>query len=162
MHSATQDLRYALRQLRRAPIFTCAAVLTLAVGIGANTAIFSLLHQTLLRSLPVQNPQQLVELRFSGIAPGRTHSEGGDTPDARAYFSYLMYRGLRDRCAAFNGLIAFASASVGFTWKNQSELIPAEIVSGNYFTVLGVRPAVGRVLMPRRRYGKRRESGRRF
>ena len=148
MHSLTQDLRYALRQLRRSPIFTLAAALTLTVGIGANTAIFSLLYQTLLRTLPVHNPQQLVELRFSGAAPGHTHSEGGDTPAARAYFSYPMYRDLRDRCPAFNGLIAVASASVGFTWNNRSEPVPAEIVSGNYFSVLGVQSALGRVLLP--------------
>ena len=143
-----QDLRYALRQLRRAPAFALAVMLTLAVGVGANTAIFSLLYQALLRSLPVQNPEQLVQLRFSGIAPGHTHSEGGDTPDARAYFSYPIYRDLRDECAAFNGLIAFASAQAGLTWNNRSELVPAEIVSGNYFSVLGVQPALGRLLAP--------------
>ncbi len=148
MESLTHDFRYALRQLRRAPIFTLAAVLTLAIGIGANTAIFSLLYQSLLRSLPVRNPQQLVELRFAGDAPGHTHSEGGDTPEARAYFSYPIYRDLRDRCSAFDGLVAFASAQIGFTWKNRSELLPAEMVSGNYFSVLGVSSALGRVLLP--------------
>lgn len=148
MPSLEQDFRYALRQLRHSPIFTLTAALTLAVGIGANTAIFSLLYQALLRSLPVQNPQQLVELRFSGDAPGHTHSDGGDTPEARAYFSYPMYRDLRDRCAAFDGLIAFASAQIGFSWNNRSELLPAEIVSGNYFSVLGVKSAFGRVLLP--------------
>src|SRR5690242_21359622 len=89
MHSLSQDFRYALRQCRRSPIFTLTAALTLAVGIGANTAIFSLLYQSLLRSLSVRNPEQLVELRFAGDAPGHTHSEGGDTPQARAYFSYI-------------------------------------------------------------------------
>lgn len=148
MHSLAQDFRYAVRQLRRSPVFTLTATLTLAVGIGANTAIFSLLYQSLLRSLPVQNPQQLVELRFSGDAPGHTHSEGGDTPKARAYFSYPIYRDLRDRCSTFTGLIAFASAQVGFTWKNQSDLVPAEMVSGNYFSVLGVQSVLGRVLLP--------------
>ncbi len=148
MHSLTQDFRYAIRQLRRSPVFTLAAALTLAIGIGANTAIFSLLYQSLLRSLPVQNPQQLVELRFAGDAPGHTHSEGGDTPGARAYFSYPMYRDLRDRCSAFDGLIAFASAEIGFTWNNRSELLPAEMVSGNYFPALGVGSALGRVLLP--------------
>ncbi len=146
MHALTQDLRYALRQLRRSPVFTFAAALTLAVGIGANTAIFSLLYQALLRSLPVKNPQQLVELRFVGAAPGHTNSQGGDTPQARAYFSYPIYRDLRDKSSAFNGLIAFASAQVGFTWNNRSQLVPAELVSGNYFSVLGVNSAMGRVL----------------
>lgn len=148
MHSLAQDFRYAFRQLRRSPVFTLAATLTLAVGIGANTAIFSLLYQSLLRSLPVQNPEQLVELRFAGDAPGHTHSEGGDTPEARAYFSYPLYRDLRNQCSAFSGLIAFASAQIGFTWNNRSELLGAEMVSGNYFSVLGVQPALGRVLLP--------------
>src|SRR5271155_5444636 len=105
MYSLLQDLRYALRQMRRAPIFAAAVALTLAVGVGANTAIFSLLYQSLLRSLPVQNPEQLVQVRFSGSAPGHTDSEGGDTPEAKAYFSYPIYRDLRDQCRAFNGLI---------------------------------------------------------
>jgi len=148
MHPLMQDLRYSLRQLRRAPGFALAVMLTLAVGVGANTAIFSLLYQALLRSLPVQNPEQLVQLRFSGSAPGHTHSEGGDTPEAKAYFSYPIYRDLRDQCAAFNGLIAFASAQIGLGWNNHSEPVPAEIVSGNYFSVLGVRAAVGRLLAP--------------
>lgn len=148
MHSLSQDFRYALRQLRRSPIFAVAAALTLAIGIGANTAIFSLLYQTLLRSLPVQHPEQLVELRYSGSNPGHTHSEGGDTPQAHAYFSYPMYRDLRDQCSAFNGLIAAATAQLGFTYSNRSELLPAEIVSGNYFSVLGVRSALGRLLLP--------------
>ncbi len=148
MQALSQDFRYAFRQLRRAPAFTLAAILTLAVGIGANTAIFSLFYQTLLRALPVQNPQELVELRFRGAAPGHTHSDGGDSPDARAYFSYPMYRDLRDRASAFRGLIAFSSAGIGFTWNNRSELLSSELVSGNYFSVLGVKPALGRVLLP--------------
>jgi predicted permease len=148
MQALSQDFRYAFRQLRRAPAFTLAAILTLAVGIGANTAIFSLFYQTLLRALPVQNPEELVELRFRGTAPGHTHSDGGDSPEARAYFSYPMYRDLRDRASAFHGLIAFASAGVGFTWNNRSELLSSELVSGNYFSVLGVKPALGRVLLP--------------
>jgi putative ABC transport system permease protein len=148
MQVLSQDFRYALRQFRQAPIFTFAAILTLAIGIGANTAIFSLLYQALLRSLPVQNPRELVELRFSGAAPGHTHSDGGDTPTARAYFSYPIYRDLRERASVFNGLIAFSTASVGFTWNKRSELLSCELVSGNYFSVLGVKPALGRVLLP--------------
>jgi putative ABC transport system permease protein len=148
MQALSQDFRYALRQFRKTPVFTFAAILTLTVGIGANTAIFSLFYQALLRSLPVQNPQKLVELRFSGAAPGHTHSDGGDTPNARAYFSYPIYRDLRDRAPVFNGLIAFSTATVGFTWNNRFELLSSELVSGNYFSVLGVKPALGRVLLP--------------
>jgi predicted permease len=148
MQALLHDVRYALRQCRRSPAFTLAAVLTLAVGIGANTAIFSLFYQTLLRALPVQNPNELVELRFAGSAPGHTHSDGGDSPGARAYFSYPIYRDLRDQAKPFQGLIAFATAGVGFTWNNRSELLSSELVSGNYFSVLGVKPALGRVLLP--------------
>jgi predicted permease len=148
MQALSQDFRYAFRQLRRAPAFTVVAILTLAVGIGANTAIFSLFYQTLLRTLPVRNPQELVELRFAGAAPGHTHSDGGDSPGERAYFSYPMYRDLRQQASAFDGLIAFASSKIGFTWNNRSELLSSELVSGNYFSVLGVKPALGRVLLP--------------
>jgi putative ABC transport system permease protein len=146
MQSLTQDFRYAVRQLRSAPVFTLAAVLTLAIGIGANTAIFSLLYQTLLRSLPVKDPSRLVQLRFAGDNPGHTHSEGGDTKEAQAYFSYPMYRDLRDRASSFSGLIALSTATVGFSWNNRSELLPAELISGNYFSVLGVHSTIGRLL----------------
>ena len=124
MQALSQDFRYAFRQFRQAPAFALAAVLTLAVGIGANTAIFSLLYQALLRSLPVQNPHELVELRFAGSSPGHTHSEGGDSPDARAYFSYPMYRNLRDRVSAFGGLIALAPAGVGLPGTTAPSFFP--------------------------------------
>ena len=140
MESLPQDVRYALRQLRRSPVFTLAAAATLAVGIGANTAIFSLLYQTLLRMLPVREPQQLVELRFAGAAPGHTHSEGGDTPDARAYFSYPIYRDLRDRCTVFSGLVAYHQAD---TAANQMPADPSQVMpdtppsSGGFFDQQG-------------------------
>src|SRR5580704_16939878 len=88
MSSILQDLRYALRQLRKTPIFTLVAVVTLALGIGANTAVFTLLDQALLRSLPVSHPEQLVRLHWTGDAPGHFNSYGGDDHD---YFSYPMY-----------------------------------------------------------------------
>ena len=137
------DLRYSLRQLRRAPVFTLTAVLTLALGIGANTAIFSLLDQALLRSLPVQDSRQLVILEGTGKAwEGHSSSYGGD---AEAYFSYPMYRELRERNQAFQDLLATTRAQVGFTRRGASQVTPTELVSGNYFTLLGVRPALGRV-----------------
>ena len=98
-----QDLRFSLRQLRKAPVFTLVAVVTLALGIGANTAIFTLLDQAVLRSLPVSHPEQLVRLRYTGDAPGHYNSFGGDDND---YFSYPMYRDLRDKSPDFAGLIA--------------------------------------------------------
>ena len=138
-----QDLRYALRQLRKSPGFTAVAVITLALGIGANTAIYTLLDQALLRSLPVPEPKRLVVLRFSGEDTGSTHARG----DSSLVFSYPMYRDLRDRNSVFSGLIATSWAQVGLQKNNQPDLADAELVSGNYFDVLGVQPAVGRLLV---------------
>ena len=126
-------------------MFTAVAVLTLALGIGANTAIFTLLDQALIRSLPVSHPEQLVRLRFSGLHAGNVNFYGGDDHD---YFSYPTYRELRDKNAAFSGLIANSESQVGVNWNNQAELANCELVTGNYFDVLGVQPAVGRLLVP--------------
>ncbi len=141
--SAFSDLRYAIRQLRRSPGFAAAAVLTLALGIGANTAVFSLLDQALLRSLPVRDPASLVILEGTGKAwEGHFSSHGGDH---EAYFSVPMYRNLRDQNRAFSGLIASTPADIGVAHAGHSEAARAELVSGNYFSVLGVQPALGRV-----------------
>src|SRR5271154_4728457 len=140
-----QDIRYALRQLRRTPAFTVTAVLTLALGIGANTAIFTVFNQVLLRMLPVQKPQELVQLSYVGSNMGRMNVFGGDSTD---YFSYPMYKDLRDKNTVFSGMIADTEAQVGAVWKNQPELVNAELVSGNYFDVLGVGAAAGRTLLP--------------
>ncbi|HEX4036740.1 MAG TPA: ABC transporter permease [Acidobacteriaceae bacterium] len=145
VESVTRDVKYGLRGLWRNPGFTTVAVLTLALAIGANTTIFSLMDQALLRALPVRDPGQLVVLSFAGSHPGHTHDDGGNTPGHNHEFSWLMYRDLRDRNRVFNGLIAASDATVGATWNNQSQAANAEMVSGNYFTTLGVGPAVGRV-----------------
>jgi predicted permease len=143
METLLQNVRYALRQLRKYPGFTAVAVLTLALGIGANTAIFTLLDQVLLRSLPVKDPDRLVTLQFSG----EDHGHVSARTDEHFYFSYPMYRDLRDRNSVFEGLIATDSAQVGVQWHNEPELVYAELVSGNYFDVLGVRPAAGRLFV---------------
>jgi len=139
-----EDLRYALRQFRNKPGFTLTAVLTLALGIGANTAIFTLLDQALLRSLPVKDPASLVLLNFTGSFRGHMHDYGGDQGN---YFSYPMYRDLRDKNAVFAGLIATTRAQAGVLWHNAPELADAELVSGNYFEVLGVHSAAGRLFV---------------
>ena len=140
-----QDFRFALRQLRKAPVFTLVAVLTLALGIGANTAIFTLLDQAVLRSLPVSHPEQLVRLRYTGDAPGHYNSYGGDDND---YFSYPMYRDLRDKSPDFAGLIANDQQNVAVEWNNKPAMASCELVSGNYFPVLGLQSAMGRLLLP--------------
>ena len=146
MNSIAADLRFALRQLRRSPGFAATAILTLALGIGANTAMFSLLDQALLRSLPVRNPGELVILEGTGTMwEGHSSSTGGDK---EAYFSYPMYRDLREGNHVFAGLLATAPAHIELTRNGAAEAGRAELVSGNYFTVLGVRPALGRLLTP--------------
>ncbi|HZD51256.1 MAG TPA: ABC transporter permease [Silvibacterium sp.] len=142
-----RDVRYGLRGLGRNPGFTIVAVLTLALAIGANATIFSLLDQALMRALPVRDPAQLVVLSFAGSHPGHFHSEGGNSPGHLHEFSYPMYRDLRDRNTVLSGLIAEEQATVGVTWNNQAEIVRAEMVSGNYFQTLGVRPAAGRLFV---------------
>jgi putative ABC transport system permease protein len=144
MRTIVEDVRYGLRLLRKAPGFTAVAIVTLALGIGANTAIFTLLDQALLRSLPVKEPEQLVLLRYSGIYPGSSRTRNDD----KLYFSYPMYRDLRNHNSVFSGLIATVWTQVGVQWHGQPELADAELVSGNYFDVLGVQPALGRLFVP--------------
>jgi putative ABC transport system permease protein len=144
MNGLLHDLRYAVRQLRKSPAFAAVATLTLALGIGANTAIFSLLDQVLLRSLPVKEPDRLALLRYSGEDSGHSSARGDD----HLYFSYPMYRDLRDHNSVFSGVVATAYAQVGLQWRSQTELADAELVSGNYFDVLGVQPALGRLFVP--------------
>lgn len=137
-------VQYTLRQWKKAPGFALTAILTLALGLGANTAIFSLLDQALLRSLPVRDPKKLVVLEGTGKAwEGRTSTRGGWDED---YFSYPMYRDLRDKNQVFEGLLATLQVQAGVEWNHRSELSNAALVSGNYFDVLGVGPALGRVL----------------
>ena len=145
METLLQNVRYAFRQLRKYPGFTAVATLTLAVGIGANAAIFSLVDQVLLKQLPVFEPDRLVQLKFVGSDTGHTDSYGGDD---KLYFSYPMYRDLRDQNTVFSGMLAMFPKQVGLQWKNSSSLVKSELVSGNYFSVLGVRPAFGRLFLP--------------
>ncbi len=142
MQTIWQDLRYGARILLKNPGFTLIVVLTLALGIGANTAIFSLTDQILLRRLPVERPEELVVLRSPGPKTGRVWSDG----DNAAPFSYPMYKALRDRGGdVFSGLLARHAIPLSVAGAGQTERADGELVSGNYFEVLGVRPALGRV-----------------
>jgi predicted permease len=140
MSKIAQDLRFALRSFRKSPVFTAVAVASLALGIGANTAIFTLMDQILLRMLPVSEPEQLVQLDQKGPNQGSIHGE--------RMFSYPMYKDFRDRGDVFSGVLARFSTDVSMTYKQQTERVRAEVVTGNYFDVLGVRPAIGRLISP--------------
>jgi predicted permease len=138
-----RDLSFSFRTLRRSPMFAAVAILSLALGIGANTAIFSLVDQVILRLLPARDPQQLVVLH-------RNYSlNGSDSSDNyESVFSYSMYRAIRDHDAAFSGVIARCGGQVTVLYQGNAESADAEIVSGNLFQVLGVGAAAGRVFAP--------------
>src|SRR5438105_4444253 len=127
------DFRFGLRTLRRSPLFTLVAVASVALGIGVNTAIFSLLNQVMFRMLPVSEPERLVVFHTDGQRNGMSMSDNGE-----AVFSYPMYKELRNRNQVFDGVIARSSAPVSLTYGGQTERASAELVSGNFFDVLGV------------------------
>jgi len=145
METLGQDIRYGLRMLAKNLGFTAVAVLTLALGIGANTGIFSVMSQVLLQRLPVPHPEELVLLYAPGPKTGHVSSDEADGSES---FSYPMYTELRDRNTAFAGLAAKANFPVSVAFRGQTERATSEIVSGNYFETLGVRPALGRLLLP--------------
>src|SRR5215204_3654478 len=132
----TNDVRYALRMLTKNPAFAGVVVLTLALGIGANAAIFSLLDKVLLQSLPVTSPDQLTVLSAYDPKVG---------PNNNSSFSYPMYQDLRDRNSVFSGVIARGGAQMNVTYGDQTERVRGELVSGNFFEVLEVRPWAGRL-----------------
>jgi predicted permease len=138
LQTLLQDVRYAWRAMRKNPSFTAIAVLTLALGIGANTAIFTLLDQVLLRSFPVKDADQLVLLNWEG--PVYSVNQGVDV------LSYPMYRDIRDMNPVFSGVMARNRAFMGVSFKGQVERVSGEFVSGNYFEVLGVSAAAGRTI----------------
>jgi len=144
MHTLLQDVRYGLRMLAKNPGFTFIAILTLALGIGANTAIFSLLNQVLLRRLPVRNPSELVVLKSPGPKRGHVWSDGDDSE----IFSYPVYKGLAKNTTVFDGVLARFQFAASIASHGETERGSGELVSGDYFEVLGVRPALGRVLSP--------------
>ncbi|MEO8368188.1 MAG: ABC transporter permease [Candidatus Solibacter sp.] len=137
MGNFLQDLRYAFRTLRKAPLFTSVAVLSLALGIGANTAIFTLVNQLILQMLPVRNPEQLVMLAGRG-----SHYGSNNGPNA---LSYPMYQDIRDKNQVFQGMFCRNVTSFSLSHEGRTELVQGELVSGNYFPVLGVGAALGRV-----------------
>lgn len=133
MDTLIKDLRFAFRSLFKHPGFTLIAVITLALGVGANSAIFSLVNATLLQPLPVSQPDQLVYV-FSG--------------NANSVFSYLDYAEMRDRQQVFDGFIAWGGIGASLNSNDQTDQVGGAIVTGNFFEVLGVRAALGRTISP--------------
>jgi predicted permease len=131
------DIRHGIRQLRRSPGFTSVALITLALGIGANTAIFSLIDAALLKMLPVRDPQQLVELKTMSPTIGTEDS-----------FSYPAFKAFRGRNKALQGALAFRKLyNMDFEVDGQGGLANGQLVSGNYFSLLGVKAALGRTIV---------------
>src|SRR5262249_24820772 len=158
-----QDVKYAWRGLLRAPVFSLVALTSIALGIGANTAIFTLVHEVLLQLLPVQHPEQLV--LFSGPRNHYGSNSGGNM------LSFPMYEDLRDQFVdrggaappprltqpigsggqmprIFTGMFARRPVALNVGIDGQTERVPGELVSGTFFETLGVRAAIGRLITP--------------
>ncbi len=140
------ELKHAARALLRTPFLTAVAVLSLALGIGANAAIYSLFDQMLLRSLPVANPGELVNLSAPGPKHGSTSCN--QAGDCEAVLSYLMYRDLERDHPGFSGLAGHRAFGANLAQGERTVSGEGMLVSGSYFPVLGVRPALGRLLQP--------------
>src|SRR5436190_7440166 len=136
------NFRVVLRGLGRSPLFVAVATLSLALGIGANTAIFSLMDQMLLRTLPVRNPQELVSLYHPGPFQGSVWSDEDGGPS----FSYPMFRELQKQQTPFTGIAGTRGVSVSLSYKNSASHGGARMICGNFFDVLGVRAAMGRLV----------------
>jgi predicted permease len=140
MGNAWSDIEFAVRTLRKAPVFSAVAVLSLALGIGANTAIFTLLDQVMLRLLPVRDPQQLALLSMKGMHYGSNW--GGNA------LSYPMYQDIKSNNQVFSDMFCRFPYRVSLAFAGQTERVAGELVSGTYFPVLGVGAEVGRTFTP--------------
>jgi predicted permease len=141
MKFLASDLRFALRGLRRNPVFSTVAILSLALGVGANTAIFTLIDQIVLRKLPVRNPDELVMLYQEG-------AHNGSNMGTRMH-SYPIYQDYQQRAAPLSEVVSRRLIPASVSIDNHTERLEAEMVSGNFFTMLGVGPAAGRVFNSR-------------
>jgi predicted permease len=134
-----RDVAYAVRLFRRNPGFVLVAILSIALGIGANASVFTLLDQVMLRTLPVERPQELVRMTAGGFQYGNAFGDGDE-------LSYPMYRDLHDANEVFSGMFCRFAPILDVSVNGTGERVQAELVSGGYFSVLGVPPAAGRVL----------------
>ncbi|MFN2579212.1 MAG: ABC transporter permease [Pyrinomonadaceae bacterium] len=153
MQTYWQDLRYGLHMLWKNPGFTAIAVLTLALGIGANTALFSVVDAVLLKKLPVKNPEQLV--LFNSIAKrevnigahdGNVNRDPASGLSTRSSFPYLTYTRLRQQRGALSDVVAFGSVDLNMNVDGQADVAAGQAVSGNYFEMLGVTAFLGRMI----------------
>ncbi|HEY6232330.1 MAG TPA: ABC transporter permease [Pyrinomonadaceae bacterium] len=137
MNTLLKDIRYGIRMLARTPAFTLVAVVSLALGIGANTTVFSLLDAVRLRALAIPHPEQLVNIA-TREASGEPHTD----------FSYPLYASLRDHSKTLSQMVAYTDTSLGLGAGDQTERVRGEFVSANYFSVLGVQPVLGATFAP--------------
>ena len=135
------DVRYAVRILRRTPGFAAVAILSIGLGIGATTTMFTLVDQILVRTLPVENPEELVQVTFTGLRYGENRGDGTE-------LSYPMFREVAERQAVFDGVFARFDYPLHFAYAGRTERLAGELVSGAYFHTLGVGAALGRTLTP--------------
>src|SRR5262245_469906 len=133
-----KDLQFAIRGLLKHPGFTAIAIITLALGIGANTAIFSVTDKLLIRSLPVEKPDELVTITSVSVNPHFVSNA----------FSYPNFVDYRSQNQVLSGLLAFTRQELEFKTNNGIERVNSELVSANYFDVLGLTPAHGRFFLP--------------
>jgi len=147
MQNLVGNLRYAVRQFRRSPVFTAAAVLTLALGIGGTTAIFTLIHAVMLRSLPVTDPGRLYR-----VGEGDDCCVEGGPQDDWGFFSFPLYERLKSQAPEFEEAAAFQAGNWPQSVRRQGEPaarpLRSEYVTGNYFSMLGIGAFGGRVFTP--------------
>src|SRR5690348_13246318 len=148
METLRQDIAYALRQMRQSPVFTLTAMLTLALGIGATTAIFSLINTVMLKSLPVVDPASLYR-----VGDGNDCCVEGSPQENWGMFSYPFYKRMKENTPEFEQLAAFQAGRWQFSARRGesdrvSKPIRGEFVSGNYFDTLGIRAFAGRTIIP--------------
>jgi hypothetical protein len=139
LEQVRQDIRFSIRSLWSSPVFSLTAVLTLALGIGANTAIFSLIDALMLRALPVSHPEQLLQVNTAG--PGIWGAAG-------PFVSNPIWEQLRDRQDVFSGLFGSAVTRFDLSGRGEARYVQGNYVSGQFFETLGLRPMVGRVITP--------------